>query len=761
MTPQQTNTWPTKTSPVTLSGERVNVEYAADSPNKILLQIALERFNQANNFENNRRAEMEQDQRFAAGVQWDQTIQNQRRSQGRPCLTINRIAEFLAHAVNNMRQSRPAIKIDPVGDGADEDSARIRQGIIRHIENNSRADIPYDVGFENMCKMGLGWLRIVDDWAAPDSFEKELYIRWVPNPFLVFSDPDCSQPDWSDMRWAFVIEDLTRSEFKARFPKADMVSLESYIGRGANRDKQWFPGGKIRVAEYFHVEWDDRTIVEFDDNPGDVKDFDDVVPPAGKQYLREEDDLYQIDDEDEGYDQGELKHVGRVRDTKLPVVHWDMISGVEILKRRIWKGKYIPLIPVIGNQTDLEGEKIIVGMVRYAREPQRMYNYMYTSFVETVALAPKAPFIAEIDQIPDGLVEEWSKANQNPTSLLRYKAKVVEGGGLLPPPQRQQAEPPIAAFVQGLQICDQNLKATFRIYDASLGQKGPQESGLAINARKIESDTGIYNWGDNFIRSLRMVGIQLNDLLPYYYNTPGKVIRILQDDLTTQEVTINKDFTVAGITKFYDLSQGRYQVVVSTGPTAQTKRQEAATNMTELVKVYPALMQVAGDLIVREMDFIGKDAIAARLRQALPPALQPPEENDPISPQAKQALDQQNQLIQSLTAALHEATDKKELQLLKESFETLRTQMIQERQLASDSLKVGSQEAQFLSQKIFDELNNIRAMYQPVAQAAVAHSIIEAGGDPALAGLPAPVTPGLPGAPPAPQVSATPAAPAG
>jgi hypothetical protein len=165
--------------------------------------------------------------------------------------------------------------------------------------------------------------------------------------------------------------------------------------------------------------------------------------------------------------------------------------------------------------------------------------------------------------------------------------------------------------------------------------------------------------------------------------------------------------------------------------------------MTELVKVYPPLMQVAGDLVVQEMDFIGKDAITARLRATLPPALQPPDPNNPdgqIPPQAKMQLDQQQQLIQSLTAALHEATDKKELQLLKESFETLRTQMVQERQLASDALKVGSQEAQFLSQKVFDELNAFRAMMQPIAQAAVAHSIIDAGGDPQLAGLPAPLS---------------------
>lgn len=748
LTPNQVNSWPKSQGPYTLTGEKMAAATATNDPKAKFLQQALENFEVSKNAFNNIRLEMEEDWRFAAGAQWDQDVINQRRAQGRPCLTINRTDGFLAHAVNNMRQSRPAIKIDPVGDGADEDDAKIRQGLIRHIEVNSRADEAYDTGFESMCRGGLGYIRIVDDWADNESFDKELFIRWAPNPFLIYPDPYCSQPDWSDMRWCFVIEDMTIAEFRNRFGDTKVAaSLDTFNSVGSEHTRKWFPGGKIRIAEYFWIEYKDDMIVEFDENPGDVKHWSDV--PHKEGYFIKDNDLWENDEES----QGGYKHVARIRKTRIPIVHWDLISAVDILEERIWKGKYIPIIPVIGNTTEVEGDKIIVGMVRYAREPQRMFNWMYTSFVEMTSLAPRAPWVMEIDQMPDGLQESWQNSNTNP-QILFYKSKMVDGSNqLAPPPERVATEPPIAAFVQGLQMCDQNLKSIFRIYDASLGQRGPQESALAINARKIESDTGIYNWGDNFIRSLRMVGIILNDLLPFYYNTPGKVIQILQDDQSKRQVTINQEFTEQGIVKFFNLAEGRFSVVVSTGPTAQTKRQEAATNMTELVKVYPQLMQVAGDLVIKEMDFVGKDAISARLEQALPPALKPPDPDNPIPPEAQQKIDQATQMINQLVATVHELSDKKDLQLMKEEWETLRAQMTQETQLAAAAMKAKNDQAMFFSEKIFEELNNMRAMFMPIAQHMMAQQLnLNPGGGTGPDGSPQPVTPQV-GAPPSSPLS--------
>lgn len=731
LSPEQVNSYPVPTPKTGIDGEPLRSTVGGtykEQSNDELLQLALEQFRVCAEAESDRRSEMLEDQNFRCGIQWDKVIQTQREAQDRPCLTINRIDGFLAHVVNNMRQSRPGIKVEPNGDGIDEEIAEVRQGIIRHIETNSRADTPYDTAFENMATMGLGWLRVVDDWSAADSFDQDLFIRWVPNTFAVYSDPFCQQPDWSDMKFAFVVEDLTRAEFKARYGDDTIAASLANFQSIGDHSKYWFPGGNIRVAEYFHIEQERDTLCEMED--GSTRLLSDL--PKEMYSVRNTEDgkqlfILNID--------GTSALVGRARSCFVPVVHWDKISAVDVLQRRVWKGQHIPLIPVIGNQIELDGKKLIVGMVRYAREPQRMYNYMYTSFVETVALAPKAPFIAEVDQVPDGLIEEWQQANKRPEALLRYKRVVTEKGDLVPPPVRQQANPPIQAFVEGLQMCDQNLKSVFRIFDASLGQRGPQESGLAINARKIESDTGTYDWGDNFIRALRYLGIVLNDLLEYYYNTPGRIIQITGEDETSKPVVINQAFRDEGQDKHFDLSKGnKGAVVISTGPSYQTRRQESANSMMEMAKVYPPLFQIAGDVIVQELDWPGKNAIAARLKKALPPQFQDPEQGADMPPEAAAKLQQMQSLVQQLTEALHAATDKTELERMKQEYETLRTQMTQEVALASAELKAGTEEAKFLGEKVFGELESLKTlMMQAIG-----------GGDKGGPGGSAPPTPAAP-----------------
>lgn len=647
------------------------------------LQLARDRFQMAQVAEGPRRAEMLIDLRFRCGLQWDEAIKMQREKAGRPCLTINRIPGFLKHVTNAMRQARPEIKIDPVGDGADEEIAEIRQGLVRHILNNSHFEVPADTSFEQMSTMGLGWMRVVDAWAG---FNKELFVEWIPNTFSVYSDPAARRPDWSDAKWRFIVEDYDLKEFRAKFgAKREACGLENFKSIG-DQGPSWMLNGKIRVAEYFHIEEEEDILCEL---------------PDGSTQLYSE------------MDPNLLESVVQTRPETVSRVVWTLMDGVEILKERKWKGKYIPVIPVIGNQVELDGERILVGMVRYARESQRMFNYMYSCFVEAVALAPKAPFIAEFDQISE-FKDIWERANVDAVAVLPYRMKTSDGMQA-PPPQRQQAEPPVLAFVQGLKLADQNLKSTFSIFDAALGERGPQESGTAINSRKIESDLATYDWIDNFIRALTFLGIVLNDLLEHYYNEKGRIVQITREDLTVKAITINKTHLVDGKDAVYDLSKGKFSVHVSTGPAHSTKREEAARSMIELAKVYPPLWQAAGPRLVRAMDWPQKDAIAAQLEKMQPPELR---EKDPNQPgptveEQQQKLDQMQQMVQQLSEMLTEATDANEQARMKEEFATFRTQMQQETALAIAQIKTGSAEATYMNDRIFTELERIRLELEP------------------------------------------------
>lgn len=707
LSPQQVNSWPIETP----TENDFGFHYGSDSTEEFL-RLAMERFKICKDASSAQRMEAQIDTEFAAGRQWDDSIAQQRKAQNRPCNTINRIDGFLAHAVNSFRQTRPEIKVIAAADGADEDLAEVEEGLIRHIQVNSAADVAYDEVFKQMCTGGLSWLRVVDDWASPESMDQELFIRGVKNPFSVYYDPYCQQPDWSDGRFAFVVDDMTRSEFKNHYPKAQAAGLSNFSSIGDDQ-KDWFPEGKIRTAEYFHVEMEDDILCELENKTTRLWS----KLPQSLYFLKKNElgdlSLYMhLVDDDEIDPAGE--YVGRARKCKIPEVYWAKITAVDILQERKWKGRYIPLIPVLGNQIEIDGSTLMAGMVRYAREPQRMFNYMYTCFIETVALAPRNAYIAEVGQIPSGAIRNmWEEYNTNPQVFLLYKGMLDERGNALPPPQRQAADLPIAALVQGLQMSDNNLKSIFRIYDASLGQRGPQESGLAINARKMESDTGIYNWGDNFNRSLRYLGVVLEDLLPAYYNTEGREFQLILDDDTKKKVVMNQAPSADNKQdKQFDLERGgNYRIAISTGPSAQTKRQESLQGMIDFFKLMPGVAATCADILVEEADFPGKNKLSARLKKALPPTLQDTG-NDATADELQTQLGQMATQNQQLTAALKEATDKRLLQRDKEEWDTFRTQMKEERQLASDAMKAGVQQAQFLADKSFEEMNYQRALLE-------------------------------------------------
>ena len=727
LSPTQVNSYPVGVMNRSVTGERTDQIPGQSKYDKdqAFLQLARDRFKICLDASDKQRQEMLIDLQFRCGIQWDPTVERERIAAGRPTHTVNRITEFTKHVVNNMRQARPAIKVDPVGDGADQEQAEIRQGLIQYIERNSQSDVAADTAFDHMCIMGLGWMRLVDDWSDIDSGDKDLFIRWIENPFTVYSDPTCSQPDWSDMQYAFVVEDIGRAEFVAKYGDELVATTTGPFNGVGDQKRNWFlPGEKIRVAEYFYIDYRKDTLLELSDGRWSfLSEADDDVKRAFLKYEMAGTEAEQPEVE------GELTVVSQQK-RDVPEVWWSLITATDVIRKRRWKGRYIPLIPVIGNQYVLDGERIISGMVRYAREIQRMYNYVYSTLTEVIALTPKSQWIAEVDQIAP-FRDLYEGANQRPLSALPYVGTQDGTGRPLPPPQRVSPIVEIQGLIQALQVIDNMLKSIFSIYDASLGQKGPQESGLAINARKIESDTSTYDWGDNFLRAMRYMGRMIDDLLPAYYNRTGRLIQILREDQTMSSVVIGDVITNrktkqpilddAGQPKKLDLSNGKYSVVISTGPSHQTKRQAESDAMLQIVKVWPEIRQVAGPQIMRALDFTGHDLIADQLEKALPPALQTHDDDKGPDPNQLQAqVAQMQQMIQQLTQALHVATDKNTAEMqrtqFKEIMATFRQEMKNESDRVIQMLKGGDAMAMNLGDKLFEQEQAVRAAAEPDLQ---------------------------------------------
>lgn len=567
---------------------------------KDALAEAKERFMEAQDAWAEVRSMALEDLRFARlGEQWPHEIARQRQMEGRPCLTINRLPTFIRQVVNDARQNKPTIRVRPVDNAADVVTADILNGIIRHIESVSDADVAYDTAIDCSVTQGLGFFYIDVDYANDSTFDTEIFIRRIANPQSVLFDPKSEAADSSDWRYAFVTDMMDRATFKRTYPGADLSDWQG------GRDTGWFTDDQVRIAAYWSREETTRKILQLSN--GEVVDAErfnkvkDLFAVGGITVLNER----------------------RVRANK--VVH-RIVSGADVLETTPWAGSYIPVVPVFGDEINVEGKRYFQSLVRHAKDSQRMFNYWRTTATELVALAPKAPWVGpETAFEVDGEAEKWATANTQSHAFLRYKGNV--------PPERQPfAGVPGGALQEAMNASD-DIKAAIGMFDASLGAASNETSGRAIMARQREGDVGTFHFIDNLTRSIRCAGRILLDLIPQVY-TGKRIVRILGEDGQAINVPIGQVTTLGGIQRVFDLSIGSYDVEVKSGPSFTSRREEAANQMIELVRAYPQAAPLLGDLLAKNLDWPDADKVAKRLQSTLPPQFQdsPPAPQGPPSP---------------------------------------------------------------------------------------------------------------------------------
>lgn len=601
------------------------------NPKDDLLKLAHERFKLADEATQEISKLALEDLEFRAGNQWPTEVKHDRDLDARPCLTINRIPQFIRQITNDQRQNRPSIKVFPVDDNADIDTAKIIQGLVRHIEYNSNADVAYDTAFEGAVIKGFGFFRIVTDYTDPMSFNQEILIKRIRNHFSVKMDPNSKEPDGSDSEWAFIFSDIPNDIYKAEYKETDLCKMEDWKSIG-DQTPGWVSESTVRIAEYFYKEYKSVTICLL--STGEVVEKDQLQEPLPEGLT-----------------------IVNEREATVPVIKWCKINGVEVLEEREWPGRYIPIIPVYGDELDINGDRILEGVVRHAKDSQRMYNYWASTETETIALAPKAPFIVAEGQIPKEYEGQWRSANRKNHAFLPYKPTTF-GGQLVSPPQRNIYEAPVSAITNARAQAADDLKATTGIYDSALGAQSREVSGVAIRGRQQQSQTSNFHFIDNLTRSLRHAGRVIIDLIPKIYDAP-QATRIIGESGEQEIVKINQLFEKNGENKIYDLGIGRYDVVVETGPSYATKRQEALASMIDLTKAYPQIVSLAGDLMVKNMDWPGASEIADRLKKSLPPGMADDnKDKQPLPPQVQNQMTQMGQMIEQLTHHLNEANDK-------------------------------------------------------------------------------------------------------
>ena len=579
--------------------------------------------NLCNDVDSNNRAEALDDVRFCAGDQWPVDVQNSRVLESRPCLTINKVDAYVRQICNQIRQQRPRIKVQGMNNEADAKLAEILSGVCRHIEYQSSADVAYDTASEYAVKMGWGYFRVTTDYISPDSFEQEIYIRPIDNPFTVYFDPNSQLPDGSDAERCLITTVVSKKTFRAMYPGKD--DGQGFTARGTgDSDSEWVTKEDVRIAEYFYTVRTPAKLVLLSDG---TSVFEDELPDA--QVLA-----------DAGIE------VIEKRDTYKKQIKWCKLTAMEILEEGDWAGKYIPVIPVYGQSCIIDAKHKKFGLVRMAKDPQRMYNYWTTALTESVALAPKAKWLMAEGQ-DEGHENEWAMANIKAMPVLRYKQTDTEGR-VAQPPTRLQPEPPPAGIVTATQGMSNDLMTVVGIYDPSQLPQG-NVSGKALSGQQQQVDMVNFHYYDNLTRSIAYCGRIILDLIPKIYDTE-RVMRIIGADEKPEIVTLNQRVvTEDGVEKILnDVSVGRYDVVMDTGPGFATKRSEAVEAMMTLLAADPSLMQTAGDLIFRNMDFPGAEIIADRMAAANP--LAQIDEKSDIPPQVQMQLAQAKKMVQDMQA---------------------------------------------------------------------------------------------------------------
>jgi hypothetical protein len=571
----------------------------------------------------------------------------------RPCLTINKLPQHVRQVTNDQRQNRPSGKVIPADDKADVEVAEIYDGIVRHIEYISDADVAYDTACENQVTYGEGYIRLLTEYNGDDTFDQDIRIGRIRNSFSVYMDPTIQDPCGSDAKWCFITEDLTKSEYARLFPDAMPISSIQQQGIGDENLSNWLNEDVVRIAEYFYIEYEPAKLNLYPDNrtafEGSREDA--MFKASGLAPLKS-------------------RQVDRKR------VKWCKTNGYEMLEENDWAGQWIPVIRVVGNEFEVDGRLFVSGLVRNAKDAQRMYNYWVSAETEMLALAPKAPFIGYGGQF-EGYEHQWKTANVNNWPYLEVNPDVTDGAGaVLPLPQR--ATPPMAqvGLIQAKAGASDDIKATTGQYDSSLGATSNERSGRAILAREKQGDTGTYHYVDNLARAIRYTTRQIVDMIPKIYDTQ-RIARIIGIDGETdmakidpmQQEPVKKIVSPENpsvvIEKIYNPSVGRYDVCVTTGPSYMTKRQEALDSMSQLLQANPALWAVAGDLFIKNMDWPGAQEMSQRFAKTIDPKLLETDDKSPAlqaAEQQMQAMGQEMEMMHKMLQNVHQSVEMQDLE---------------------------------------------------------------------------------------------------
>ena len=515
--------------------------------------------------------------------QWEDAVRQARIN--RPCLTFDKLSSAVDQVVGQQLQMLPGVKVRGAEEG-DNDVAEIYEGLIRQIEQ--RGNKAYKTAFKFSVKGGWGVWMIDHDYQDDISMNQDIILREIKNPFSVLFDPIIQIQDMKEARYAFMFDDIEKDEFERMYPKAKTGVGEDFYSTG--NMKTWINEDTIRVADYYRIVMEDRRLVQL--STGEVVDYADIEP------IIDELNFKGVTITNERVVEG--RKLERFK-----------ITGLEVLEEYECVGRYIPLVPLLGKTTNINGKFLTRGLVRKAKDAQRMYNYSRSTAIEVTALQPKQPLMATPAMIK-GHEDRYRNLMTSNDPVLLFNFDQGQKPFREPPAQ------PSGALLTDVQISSDDIKSTTGIFDASLGARGNETSGRAIRERQLQGNIATYEFVDELVESIKYTGEIFVDMIPKIYDTERQ-IRILGEDDAEEIKVINKpqlDLQTGETVMINDLNRGHYDIKVTTGPSFSTRRSETAEQLGTLFGQNPAMAQLGADIYFKSLDLVGADELVERVRKS-------------------------------------------------------------------------------------------------------------------------------------------------
>lgn len=656
------------------------------------IKVVRDEFKRAQDEERAVREDSAEDIRFVGGEQWNAALKAKREAAGKPALTFNKLPTFIQSVANAARMNKQATQVSPIGGGSTEDVAVVLNGIKRHIDYRSRADIAKDTALDYSAAGGFGFIRFITEYCSPESFDQDVKILTVQDPFSIYGAlmPACRG---QKCRKAWVVETISKEEYRLQYGNGEPTSWDSSEWRDAG---DWVEGDNVRIAEYWYVEPAKKTLRLLVNSDGSTKpvyleDLEGDIKALNLPWVPGPEDDKPLE-----------------RKVDVDQVKFCKISGTGVIPdtETDWVGDSIPIVAVLGRQMIIDGQVKLISLVRFARDPQQLLNIYKSGIAQKIALQNKVPYVGPIGSFTDS---KWLDANTVDYAFLEYTPVEGPNGQVMPPPQRQAIEEQIQALSMAANAETDDLKSIMGIFDPSLGERSNETSGIGIARRQQQSNITNYHFVDNLNRAEWELSQKLLKVIPKVYDRPGRQVRIVGDDQKHSVVVVNQPYKdpETGQQKHFPLDVGDYDVVVTTGPDYSTARLEGAETLGNLFKAAPQLVPLLGDLWMGSLDYSWSREAARRLKAAAPQNIvaDPKDQGEQqVPPQFTQQLQQAQQEAQQAHAfaqSLHEQMQSKAQEI--ESKERMHAQDLQ---FAREKLQVETElgMAKYASTEAVEEL---------------------------------------------------------